>query len=157
MPSTMFDAPIPGQSLTTEKGSSPVEFPPHFADTDTALEYIFEKLTIKKQVVRLCLLLKKGASVEFIARSILFQGFVNGKWSPDNAMLMLRIVMAMIIAIAHNAGVKTPKILNEDKTQNDFLDQFVNDEQFSGQPPVEETVEDAPQLPEFTGILGGIA
>lgn len=159
MAQTIFDAPIPGQSLTQEKGSTPMEQPPQFAKTDDALEYIFEKLTTKKQVVRLVLMLKKGVSVEYIARAMLFQGFSTGRWTPDNSMLMLRIVMAMIVAIATNAGVKNPTILNPDTDQEKFLDQFITDDMGEVTPDgteVSTEEEVGQQMPEFTGILGAI-
>lgn len=151
----IFDAAIPGQSLTGPKGGTPMEHPPQYANVDDALEYLFERLTTKRQVVRLVLMLKKGMPVEYIARAILFQGFSSGKWTPDVAMLMLRIVMAMIIAIATNAGVKNPTILNPDKDQEAFLDQFVGDDSESAT-VAEAPKEEAPALPEFKGILGGL-
>jgi len=155
-PNSVFDAPVPGQSLTLEKGSTRFEHPPQYTNIDDALEFLLEKMSSKKQVVRLVLMLKDGNTVEFIARSILFQGFTTGKWTPDMALLMLRIVMAMIIAIASNAGVKNPKILNVDKSQNDFLDQFVGKGDTNSADTTEEAPINTPSLPKLNGILGGL-
>lgn len=155
--SDIFDAAIPGQSLTQPQGASVTEYPPQYASVDDALEYLLDKLSQRKQVVRIALMLKKGMPVEYLARAILFQGFTSGKWTPDAALLMLRIVMAMIIAIATNAGVKDIKILNEDKKEKEFLDQFIDDGELSAESEVPDSQEEvAGKLPEFKGILGGL-
>lgn len=134
-----------------------MEQPPQFADVNAALEHILEKLTVKKQVVRLALMLKKGVSVEYIAKAMLFEGFTRGKWTPDTALLMLRIVMAMIIAVASNAGVKNPTILNPDRSQEQFLDQFIDDDMEGEMEDENGGMEEASeQLPQFQGILGAL-
>lgn len=162
-PNAIFDAPIPGQSLTQEPGATPMEQPPQFADIDAALEFLLDKLTQKRQAVRLVLMLKKGITAEYIAKSILFDGFSRGKWSPDLAMLMLRIVMAMIIAIGTNAGVKDMKVLNPDINQDKFLDQFLTDgaegnaELDASEGTQGESDNSVPNLPQFKGLLGSIA
>lgn len=145
----LFQGALPGQSLTKEMGSSPMDMPPQYTDINQALEHIFDLLTTPKQVTRLVLLLKKGVPAEYIARSILFAGFAKGKWTPDMALLSLKIVMAMIMAIGVQKGVK-PKVFNPDKDQAAFLDQFLD--------MAEEPAPAAPdntQLPQFNGILGG--
>jgi hypothetical protein len=148
----LFQAPIPGQSLTQEQGGAPFEHPPQFTDPNDALEYMFDKLTEARQVVRLVLMVKKGVPVEYIARAIVFQGFSSGKWTPDVAMLMLRIVMAMIISIVVQKGVK-PTIFNPDKEQKAFLDGFLD---MAGDTPPVKQEEAAPKgiSEEFTGLLG---
>lgn len=145
----IFQNALPGQSLTTPPGSAPHDLPPQHADTNAALEHIWELLTQPRQVTRLILMLKKGIPVEYIARSILFTGFAKGKWTPDVGLLSLKIVMAMIIAIATQKNIK-PTIFNPDKDQDAFLDQFLD--------IAEEPAPAAPdntQLPQFTGLLGG--
>lgn len=144
----LFQGSLPGQSLTKEMGSSPADLPPQYADANQALEHIFDLLTTPKQVTRLVLLLKKGVPAEYIARSILFAGFAKGKWTPDVALLSLKIIMAMIIAIGVQKGVK-PKVFNPDKEQAAFLDQFLD----IAEAPAPASTE--AQLPQFSGILGG--
>lgn len=148
----LLQAPIPGQSLTQEPGASPYEMPPQHADIQDALEEIWDKLTLPKQVIRLTIILKKGMPVEYLARSILFEGFSKGKWTPDMAFLMLKIVMSMLIAIAVAKGIK-PKIFSPDKDQENFLDQFVDDPDVTKEEPIiQESTNDLPE--EFTGLLG---
>lgn len=148
----LLQGPIPGQSLTTEPGSSPMETPPQHTDIETALQEIWDKLTLPKQVIRLSIILKKGMPAEYLAKTILFEGFSKGKWTPDMAFLMLKVVMSMIIAIAAAKGIK-PKIFAPDKDQEAFLDQFIDDPEVNAEEPVaQEPTKDT--LPEFSGLLG---
>lgn len=148
----VFDAPIPGQSLTQEVGSAPYESPPQFVEVDDALEYLFDKLSEKRQATRLVLLLKKGVPVEYIVRTILYDGFTKNKWTPDVALLMGRILMAMVISIGYTAGVKNMKLWNPDKEQDEFLDQFLDDGITEEPDLVEQANTGLPS--EFTGLLG---
>lgn len=116
----IFDKPIPGQSLTQEMGSMPFEQPPQYTDIEEALEEIFDKLTSTSKVTELVLTLEQGVPVEMLARTIVFDGFLKGKWTPDMAMLMVRIVAAMIISIAVKKGV-SPTIFNEDTKKKEFM------------------------------------
>jgi hypothetical protein len=144
----IFDGPIPGQSLTQEPGSAPYERPPQYANVEEALEVLFDKLSSKRQATRLVLLLKKGVPVEYLTRTILFEGFLQNKWTPDVALLMSRILMAMIISIGTQANVKNMVIFNPDKEQEDFLEQFLDDADLFGNEEEETTP------PEFTGLFG---
>ncbi len=151
----LFSAPTPGQSLTQEPGAASYEHPPQYTDVNQALEAMFEKLSDPRQATRLVLMLKKGTPVEYITRTILYDGFMKGLWTPDVALLMGRIMMAMIIAIGTAAGVKKLTIFNPDREQEQFLDQFLD-----MAPDEDPTVPEAPEgpagdvLPKFTGLLG---
>lgn len=150
----LFQGPIPGQSLTQGAGSAPHDLPPQFSDVNDALEHIFELLTQPRQATRLILMLKKGVPAEYIARSILFIGFAKGKWTPDVALMALRVVMSQIIAIAQLKGIKV-KVFNADKEQDAFLDQFLDMSQEPSGTSNTSTPTDNTQLPQFKGILGG--
>jgi hypothetical protein len=146
-----FNAPIPGESLTNSPGSSPYEKPAQFADPNDALEYLFDKLTDKRQVTRIAVMLKAGLSAEDIAKTMLFAGFTNGKWTPDTAMMMLRIVVGMVTAIGQRLGLTDFSVLNKDKEQYDFLSKFPEDVLAGFAPSVEEeTVEESGP---FKGML----
>src|SRR6267154_596747 len=143
----LFHGSIPGQSLTKPLGSMPHDNPTQYADLNDALTHIFEVLTQSRQITRLVLMLKKGTPVEYIAKTIIFTGFGKGMWSPDVGLMMLKSVMAMIIAIAHLKKVKHV-IFNPDKEQNDFLDQFMDMANTT-----EQGETNAPQQPpQFTGV-----
>lgn len=160
----LFHGSIPGQSLTKPMGAMPHDNPPQYADLNDALTYMFQALTVPRQVTRLVILLRKGVPVEYIARSVIFMGFGKGKWTPDVGLMMLKSTMAMILAIAHIKKVKHI-IFNPDKDQNDFLDQFGDgmqppEQPDSQQPPAGQSAPGgagAPpsSTPQFNGLLGG--
>ena len=93
-----FDAPIPGQSLTDRPGNAAWEHPPQFAEPNEALEYIHGRLMDIEGAARVAMMLETGIPVEAIARTIVFAGFMEGKFSPDVGFLILETVMKMIMA-----------------------------------------------------------
>ena len=121
-----FSAPIPGQSLTTPPGSTAYEKPPQQSRPEEALEYLWTKFNDSRQATRLLLQLKKGIPVEFIARTVLFQGFTEGLWTVDLAFLMGPTVIRMIAAIGHNKRIPNMVIRNPDVDQEKYLSGFVD-------------------------------
>lgn len=106
----MFDAPIPGQSLTDQPGNSKWEHPPQFTDPKKAADMVWSQLMNKRNIEQVAVMLHKGIPAEAIARTVLFGGFANGKWSPDVAMLIAKPVLYMIAAIGQQAGIDDMKI-----------------------------------------------
>ena len=101
-----FDAPVPGQSLTDTPGNYPWEHPPQFTDPEEASEYIWQMLHRKELTEQLIGLLDAGIPVEALGRTILFAGFMEGKFSPDLAFIITEPVMKMIAAIGVKGGVE---------------------------------------------------
>lgn len=120
-----FDAPIPGESLTKMPGAMPMEMPPQFPDPNDALNYLWDKFTHPKQATRLILLLKKGAPVEAIVNTVLFEAVAQGKITVDVALVIYQVVYWQIEIIAKTKKVKyTTK--NPDTKQDEFLAQFTD-------------------------------
>jgi len=105
-----FDAPIPGQSLTDKPGNAQWEHPPQFADANEALEFIYSRLMTAESAARVAMMLDTGIPIEAIARTIVFSGFVEGKWSPDVAFLILETVMKMIMVIGTSSQIPDLKV-----------------------------------------------
>jgi len=103
-----FDAPIPGQSLTDTPGNPSWEHPPQFTDVEQASEYVWGKIHNERALTQIILFLKEGVPVEAIARMVLFGGFMEGKWTPDVAILLSEIVFKQIMAIG--VAAKIPDI-----------------------------------------------
>ena len=115
-----FDAPIPGQSLTDRPGNAAWEHPPQFAEPNEALEYIHGRLMDIEGAARVAMMLETGIPVEAIARTIIFAGFMEGKFSPDVGFLILETVMKMILVIGGVAKVSDLKVSlpSTDETQD---------------------------------------
>tara|TARA_R100000008_G_C3587031_1_gene173298 strand:+ start:519 stop:1028 length:510 start_codon:yes stop_codon:yes gene_type:complete len=120
----IFDAPIPGQSLTDTPGNSPWEHPPQFAKVEDAAEYIWDRLHSEEMLDQVITLLRNNVPVEALARMILFGGFAEGKWSPDVAILLSEIVLKQIMAIGIKAEIPKMKIFIADQSNNKFHEEF---------------------------------
>jgi hypothetical protein len=111
-----FDAPVPGQSLTDTPGNYPWEHPPQFTDPEEVTEYLWVTMHQKQLTEQLIGMLDAGVPVEAIGRTILFAGFMEGKFSPDIAFLITEPVMKMIAAIGLQGGVEKIVFSLEDLT-----------------------------------------
>ena len=115
----MFDAPIPGESLTREPGSSPWERPPQYTDLNEAAEDLFDK--ILQNSAEIILSLEAGASAEDLAKTMLFGGFSKGKFTPDLALLLAPIAVAMIGAVGHKMGARGMKLRSPNRKREQNL------------------------------------
>lgn len=115
-----FDAPIPGQSLTDTPGNAAWEHPPQMVDIHEISMFLLQRLTTEKASEQVILLLKEGIPAEALARVVLFGGFMEGKWTPDAALLVAKTVLKIIVAIGMKAGLKEFKLSLEDKTNTKF-------------------------------------
>lgn len=120
----IFDAPIPGQSLTDTPGNAKWEHPPQYTDVEEASEYIWERLHNEKMLDQIISFLKNDIPVEAITRMILFSGFVEGKWSPDVAILLSQIVFKQVLAIGVKANVSKMKMFLKDQSNTKFHSEF---------------------------------
>ena len=115
-----FDRAVPGQSLTNEPGNYPWEHPPQFTDPKEASEFLWEKLHSPKMLEQMIMLLESQVPVEALVRVVLFNGFSEGKWTPDLAILLAPILTQQIIAIGKKAEIKSMRILLNDDTNTKF-------------------------------------
>ena len=119
-----FDTPIPGQSLTDIPGNGPWEHPPQFTNIDDASEYVWKRIHNEKQLGQIITFLNNGIPVEAIARMILFSGFMDGKWTPDVALLLAKVVFKQIMAIGMKAEIPNIKLFLRDQSNTKFHKQF---------------------------------
>ena len=115
----VFDAPIPGQSLTDEPGNYPWEHPPQTASIEEATDYVYESIMKKENMERMFTLLRMGIPVEALVKVITFSGFLEGKWSVDVAKLLEPIVAMMITGEASLAEIPA-KVNLGDAGDTDF-------------------------------------
>ena len=101
-----FDTPIPGQSLTDEPGNYPWEHPPQYVTTDGAADHLWNRMSEPEFAEQIIAMLDAGVPVEAIGRTVLFGGFLKGKFSPDVAFIIAEPVMKMIATIGVVAGIK---------------------------------------------------
>ena len=97
---------IPGQSLTNApENAYNWEKPSEFTNPKETMLYIFETLTVPETTTNILLSLSNGVGVIDIASSILYSGFLEGKWNPDLMTLMMEPTMYMLMALAEKAEI----------------------------------------------------
>lgn len=120
----IFDAPVPGQSLTDTPGNARWEHPPEYTDVEEASEYVWERLHKTEILEQVITFLENNIPVEAVARMVLFGGFMEGKWTPDVAILLSEIVFKQIVAIGVKAEVPNMKMFLKDQSNNKFRSKF---------------------------------
>ena len=113
-----FDAPIPGQSLTDEPGNYPWEHPPQRPTVEEALDEIYESLMQEDNMKRMFNLLRMGIPVEALVKVITFSGFLEGKYTVDDAKLLEPIVSMIITGEAALAEIPAKINLDDGEDTN---------------------------------------
>mgnify|MGYP001588285870 FL=1 len=102
---TLFDGPIPGQSLTDEPKNGPWESPPMYADPMDALEYYLKKLGNEDAQGEVLTMLDLGIPVSVVVDSMLSSGIMDGIHSVDVKLLLKPLMIINLTAVADAAGV----------------------------------------------------
>ena len=155
-----FDAPIPGQSLTSEPKNRPWRNPPQLDTVEDAIEYYFPKLSDPNFAPRLLDVMERGIPLTSLAEVIVTGGAMEGIHSIDVGMLVAPILvefmkgMAEIAEIEFNLGDKDkseskidPQLM--EKTMKKLKEEEANLEMISEGMEQEEVKEEEP----VTGIM----
>lgn len=113
-----LDGPIPGMSLAKTPGESPWERPPQFTAVEDAMEYLYKELLRPKKYKPLIHLLKKKVPLEAVAKTILFAGFMEGKWTYDMVVLMAKPTLQMLTAFSLMLNMK-PEVAMPSRLEQD--------------------------------------
>ena len=126
----MFDAPIPGMSLTHELGARPWQSPPQYTTVDEAIEYYLERMSTDEFMDQMADVLEMNVPVTTLANTIQLAGVMDGKHTVDVGMLVMPLLMEMVMLIGDNAGVKYDSGLTDvpDNTTKDTLIEAVRKE-----------------------------
>lgn len=116
----VFDAPIPGQSLTQPVGASRVEQPPKFVHLDEALNYTWDRLHKPKTLLKLIGLVHAGTPVEALVSTALFKGISEGLWTVDLSLLMYQVVLWQIESVLKLKKIKY-QTFNQDREHDNSM------------------------------------
>lgn len=149
----MFDAPIPGMSLTHELGARPWQSPPQYTTVDEAVEYYLERMSTDEFMDQMADVLEMNVPVTTLANTIQLAGVMDGKHTVDVGMLVMPLLMEMIMLIGDNAGVKYDSGLTNvpDNRTKDTLIEAVRKEmqqkidESEEEPEVKEVKEEEPK------------
>lgn len=102
-----FNAPIPGESLTTSTDMKKNwERPPRYNDVDDCMENIYLELTGDESLPELVKMINEGVPLDEIAQVALYKGYTEGLWNPDLMLLLIEPTIYLLIAIADYADIK---------------------------------------------------
>ena len=102
-----FDAPIPGESLTSSPDNAKSwERPSQYVNEDKAMEALYLLLTDQDKLPSLINLMDSGTPIDEIAQVILYQGYTAGQYNPDLMLSMIEPTIYLLIAIADYAEIK---------------------------------------------------
>ena len=106
MANTLFDAPIPGQSLTAEVGARPWQQPAQHSTVEDAFEYYATKITDPKINESLLDALEMGTPVSSISEILVQSGAMEGKHTIDVSILLLPVIMELIAYVADESEIE---------------------------------------------------
>ena len=110
-----FNAPIPGESLTTSPDMQKAwERPPKYVEQEKAIEAIYMELTDEDTLRKLIMMINDGTPLDEIAQVTLYKGYTEGLFSPDLMIMLIEPTLYLLIAIADYAEIKDYTMYNEE-------------------------------------------
>ena len=104
---TSFNAPIPGESLTSSPDTPNTwERPPLYTNQNRAMEELYLLITEKERLSELVKIIDDGVPLDEIAQVILYKGYTEGQYNPDLMLMMVEPTIYLLISIADYAGIK---------------------------------------------------
>ena len=160
----LFDAPIPGQSLTMEVGSRPWQTPAQFVTLEEAVDYYVSKLSTDEVANQVIDVLEMDVSVAELAHIIQLGSVMEGIHNIDIGVLVTPVIMEFIMLIAdsvgmdYRTGIEDEEFANKDALVKRAMRKFEEEQDES--PKMDEEVEEqadvvAEEKP--TGLAGLMA
>jgi len=150
--SEFLDAPIPGQSLTTEPKSRPWEQPPKYTTAEEALDFYVPRLSDPEMVAPMVDVMEQGTTVVAVAEMIQSSGVMQGLHSVDVGLIIAPVIVELLITQADLAEIEykvgTEKSDIPDSSMINRAVDNAGEEYFdTGVDPMEEEImEEAPQV-----------
>ena len=150
--SEFLDAPIPGQSLTTEPKSRPWEQPPKYTTAEEALDFYVPRLSDPEMAAPMVDVMEQGTTVVAVAEMIQSSGVMQGLHSVDVGLIIAPVIVELLVTQADLAEIEykvgTEKSDIPDSSMINRAVDNVGEEYFdTGVDPMEEEImEEAPQV-----------
>ena len=106
LPEALIDAPIAGQSLTSEVGGWPWEQPPQYSTVEEALEFYLPRLTEPTLQNDLMNVIEMGLPLTTIANALQQGAVMQGTHSLDVGILVMPVLMEMLAYLAEQRGIE---------------------------------------------------
>jgi len=102
----MFQAPIPGQSLTTEPKNTPWENPSEMSKVEDVIKYYITKMSNPEVMDDILAILQAGASIKSLVEGTYTQGVMRGMHTLDAGMLAAPTLVLFMQAVAKEVGLE---------------------------------------------------
>jgi|TARA_R110001583_G_C5551589_1_gene400364 hypothetical protein len=106
LPEALIDAPIAGQSLTSEVGGWPWEQPPQYTTVEETLEFYLPRLTEPTLQNELMNVIEMGLPLTTIANALQQGAVMQGTHSLDIGILVMPVIMEMLAYLAEQRGIE---------------------------------------------------
>ena len=116
---SMFDAPIPGQSLMTTPKNYPHERPPEMSKLNEVLDYYMDKMTSEESIDNILELLYLKTPVNTIVNAATTIGVMQGLHTTDVKLLVSPVLHEYIKTIGKRAGIEVEDELENVPTPDD--------------------------------------
>ena len=149
----MLDAPIPGQSLTSEPGARPWEQPAKYSTVEDTLEFYIDSLSQPKKMAAMLDKIEEGAPLTLIVDTIQTQGVTQGLHTLDVGILVAPVLIEFLKASAEQAevpytvGTEEEDVANE---EDEAMASLVTKEVYAEEgeePMMEEPVAEEQEMP----------
>jgi len=117
----MFDAAVPGQSLTSEPKNYPWENPPRMTVPEEALAYHLERLSKPKRMEAVLDALQLDIEVTTLTEGLLRNAVANGEHSIDVSLIIGPIVHEYIVGIADAARIDYVEGVEDEDTSEERM------------------------------------
>ena len=111
----VFNAPIPGQSLTAELGSRPWQKPPQLTTVEEVINYYSDKFLEPKVSADLVTMMSDDIPITVIVDSTMLANVMEGKHTIDVGMLVAPFLVEMCSFLGDEAGIKYTTGLEEEE------------------------------------------
>jgi|TARA_R100000482_G_scaffold23651_1_gene6982 hypothetical protein len=104
--SARFEAPIPGQSLTSEPKLYPWETPPELDKIGDVISFYIERLSSQDVMDDLFIALEEGFPLNILVKSMLSTGVMEGMHTVDVSMVVAPVLHEYILGAAKIQKIK---------------------------------------------------
>lgn len=102
----MFNAPIPGESLTTAPKQYAWERPPEIVDPEYAIQFYLNKMVKPDVMEGLMDALEMGMTVKDLTEGMLRMGVSNGIHTIDAGLIIAPVIHEFVVSFAKELGIE---------------------------------------------------
>ena len=103
--SGMFDAPIPGQSLTAKLGSRPWQKPPKLVTIEEVMDFYLDKFENEDFIQAVVESMKLEIPLTATAQIMQLSGVMNGIHTADTGTLVTPVIIEAMRLVGDSAGI----------------------------------------------------